>query len=256
MGNRTKNIVGQRYGRLTVLERDFEDPRVLTQKASFWKCQCDCGNIITVNYSNLSRGQTKSCGCLSKESRNSLDDLSGKKFGRITVLELDKTYRHEHNIKNHSAYWLCKCDCGKIFSTTRERLLNKKIQSCGCLVSKGEQKITKYLENSKINFISQYCIPEFRFEETNGIPRFDYAIFSQTNELLFLLEYHGKQHYCYEDSFWDTEENYYKRIKRDKEKEKYCESNNIALEIISYKDYPILENKLKEVIRKYLVEKR
>ena len=35
-------------------------------------------------------------------------DISGKKFGRITVLK----YAYS---KNYRAYWLCKCDCGKEF---------------------------------------------------------------------------------------------------------------------------------------------
>ena len=30
----------------------------------FWKCQCDCGNTISVYSSNLLGGITKSCGCI------------------------------------------------------------------------------------------------------------------------------------------------------------------------------------------------
>ena len=30
-----------------------------------WKCQCDCGNIITVRGADLWNGHTKSCGCIS-----------------------------------------------------------------------------------------------------------------------------------------------------------------------------------------------
>ena len=37
------NLVGQKYGRLTVLERvDNVKGRVA------WKCECDCGNQVTV----------------------------------------------------------------------------------------------------------------------------------------------------------------------------------------------------------------
>lgn len=35
--------------------------------SAYWKCKCDCGNIITVRGTNLRNGKTKSCGCLSKE---------------------------------------------------------------------------------------------------------------------------------------------------------------------------------------------
>ena len=29
-----------------------------------WKCECQCGNICFVSSSNLTRGYTKSCGCV------------------------------------------------------------------------------------------------------------------------------------------------------------------------------------------------
>lgn len=52
-----------------------------------------------------------------------LIDLTGRRFGRLTVIELDET--------NHKR-WICKCDCGK---TTRSDSLGLRrgwIQSCGC----------------------------------------------------------------------------------------------------------------------------
>lgn len=58
---------GKVYGRLKVLERDKNyvkkslDGKVLKSKA-VWKCQCVCGNIVSVRASNLRDGHTKSCG--------------------------------------------------------------------------------------------------------------------------------------------------------------------------------------------------
>lgn len=57
----TKDIKGQRFGKLTVLERDLDNQ---TYEGAFWKCQCDCGNIITTSGKNLRLGHTQSCGCL------------------------------------------------------------------------------------------------------------------------------------------------------------------------------------------------
>lgn len=48
--------VGQRFGKLVVLERG---PR---GKNTRWLCLCDCGNKVTVDASSLKRG-THSCGC-------------------------------------------------------------------------------------------------------------------------------------------------------------------------------------------------
>lgn len=60
------HLVGQRFGRLTVLEKTNE--RLGERKHHVvWKCQCDCGNIAYVTTSNLNHGNTKSCGCLRRE---------------------------------------------------------------------------------------------------------------------------------------------------------------------------------------------
>ena len=48
------DLTGQRFGRLTVLER--------TELK--WLCKCDCGNKKIVAGGHLVSGDTKSCGCL------------------------------------------------------------------------------------------------------------------------------------------------------------------------------------------------
>lgn len=52
-------LVGQRFGRLTVLERLGANAR----KEVMWRCQCDCGNIVDVPTANLRSKRTVSCGC-------------------------------------------------------------------------------------------------------------------------------------------------------------------------------------------------
>ena len=53
------DLTGQRFGRLTVIER-AENTKA--GKAT-WLCKCECGNIKVIPAKNLSRG-TISCGCL------------------------------------------------------------------------------------------------------------------------------------------------------------------------------------------------
>ena len=59
-------------------------------------------------------------------------DLTGKKFGRLTVLGRDMTRGQEPNT-HKSAYWKCLCDCGNEKSVRSDKLRNGQIQSCGCL---------------------------------------------------------------------------------------------------------------------------
>lgn len=55
------DLTGQRFGRLTVIERAG------TKKGhATWLCICDCGKESTVKGSSLTSGMTRSCGCLYK----------------------------------------------------------------------------------------------------------------------------------------------------------------------------------------------
>jgi hypothetical protein len=58
-----KDRTGQKFGRLTVI--------CLCPKSSlrdFWTCRCDCGNKINLHTRAFTSGNTKSCGCLRKET--------------------------------------------------------------------------------------------------------------------------------------------------------------------------------------------
>lgn len=55
-----KDITGCKYGKLTALRPIGS----ATYGGILWECKCDCGNLHTVEYSNLIRGRVKSCGCL------------------------------------------------------------------------------------------------------------------------------------------------------------------------------------------------
>lgn len=119
--SRLKNLAGKRFGKLTVLERaESKNGR------TYWKCRCDCGNEISVIASNLLRGNTKSCGCSSVEyaNKHKYIDLSGEKFGKLTVLRRTK-------MKDRNAYWLCRCECGLEKEISMTALRNGQ-KSCGC----------------------------------------------------------------------------------------------------------------------------
>jgi hypothetical protein len=62
-----KDLVGQTFGKLTVIAHD--DSYKATASNGWkhkWKCECECGNIISVFGSNLTRLHTTSCGCASR----------------------------------------------------------------------------------------------------------------------------------------------------------------------------------------------
>lgn len=58
------DLIGTRFGRLTVLER--LDERTSSGKVQ-WRARCDCGNEIDVITRSLTSGNTKSCGCYCRD---------------------------------------------------------------------------------------------------------------------------------------------------------------------------------------------
>jgi hypothetical protein len=61
-----KDMIGKRFGRLTVIEFAGMNYR----RSATWRCLCDCGNEKTVDGNCLRMGWTRSCGCLNDEMRH------------------------------------------------------------------------------------------------------------------------------------------------------------------------------------------
>ena len=59
-------------------------------------------------------------------------DLTGQKFGRLTVIRQAEDYVNP-NTGKHSAKWECQCECGNIKVVVRNDLCSGKTLSCGCL---------------------------------------------------------------------------------------------------------------------------
>lgn len=108
-----KDLTGIRIGKLTVLEPTAQRIR----NALVWKCQCDCGNIIFVESRRLKPGVIYSCGCEKMLWENE-KDLTGLCFGKLTVMG-----KSQNRTKDGNPLWRCKCSCGNVIETTRNRLI-------------------------------------------------------------------------------------------------------------------------------------
>lgn len=70
-----------------------------------------------------------------------IKDLTNKTFeSGITALEFVE-------IKNHAAYWKCKCHCGNIFIARGADLTNGHTKSCGCIRNKKIKEIGQKSEH-------------------------------------------------------------------------------------------------------------
>jgi hypothetical protein len=88
------NLVGQKFGRLTVLDRDISASSGAGHHVKFI-CICDCGNKVSVSGTNLRRGISKSCGCLRGDSikqRNVTHCLTGTRLHKIWIGMKERCY--------------------------------------------------------------------------------------------------------------------------------------------------------------------
>ena len=104
--------------------------------------------------------------------------------------------------------------------------------------SRGEITIEEILEMNDVNFKEEYSFPDLT--APNGTPlRFDFAIFDDEDNLLFLIEYQGKQHYQASSKFGGAKALYRQQF-NDNLKRRYCGLHNIILIEIPYTDEHLL----------------
>lgn len=85
--SRVIDLAGQTYGRLTVLSRSPRSGR------AYWNCICECGGSASVLGKSLRRGDTRSCGCIQKET------IAKRNFRHGLGAERSKEYRCWLHIK-------------------------------------------------------------------------------------------------------------------------------------------------------------
>lgn len=86
MHGNIKDITGQRYGNLVVIE--LTDLKLPSKRSRVWKCKCDCGNICYKTSEDLKdpRRKTCSCGCKSRAKRT----FPNKFVPREHITKVDK----------------------------------------------------------------------------------------------------------------------------------------------------------------------
>lgn len=84
-----KDLTGQRFGRLEVIEIDNR-PQNGKHPRIFWICKCDCGNYTSSRSDGLKSGAKKSCGCLKAE---------------ISAKNVSKNHKHKQSLTRLYQIW-------------------------------------------------------------------------------------------------------------------------------------------------------
>lgn len=74
---RAIDITGQRFGRLVALAREGSQKN----EGWTWRCVCDCGSEVVSTSRNLRSGNTRSCGCLRRETTSARSRKHGASNG-------------------------------------------------------------------------------------------------------------------------------------------------------------------------------
>ena len=165
-GHNFIDLTGKQFGRWQVMERTTNDLKGKTQ----WLCKCACenGTEAIVSGTSLISGHSKSCGCLKREkiSEFFLVDLTGKQFGRLTVIE------RFGSSKNGSPLWLCDCECGEKTIVLGDSLRTGKTKSCGCWQKEqvsGENSV-RWVGGKNFVFFDTYAPRLGEFEKVRRNP--------------------------------------------------------------------------------------
>ncbi len=113
---------GARFGALTILERVMR-PAGEKRSGHFYRCRCDCGEIVVRQRDTIVTREYATCGC--GIQRN----LAGRVYGRLTVLN---EYRRIDG-PGRNTEWKVTCACGNQSWVRASALKSGKTRSCGCL---------------------------------------------------------------------------------------------------------------------------
>lgn len=153
-------LLGMRFGKLIVIKQ-------LPSKNSrtYWLCQCDCGNIVEVCGRELTKGDTKSCGCIRSIGAATIEtilqqfNISYQKEYSFEDLKYIRPLRFDFAIFNKKGNLFCliEYDGQQHFTTT------------GGWNTKDQVKITQERDNIKNNYCKKHQIPLIRISYTDKV---------------------------------------------------------------------------------------
>ena len=106
MSGKSKDLSGQKFGRLTALYKLNN----YHKRATYWLCVCDCGNLREVQGGTLINGRSRSCGCLVKDTNSTHGKTNTRLYHTWNNIKA-RCYNHKNKrYENYGARGIVMCD--------------------------------------------------------------------------------------------------------------------------------------------------
>lgn len=121
---RRLNLVGEHYGRLTVVSCTNHKQN----GCYMWRCVCDCGVEVDVRADHLKRGEISSCGCLRKGLQKGVASKHGgacdgqreRLYGVWAGMHYRCSNPHHMHYKNYGGRGIGVCEEWNDYAVFRE----------------------------------------------------------------------------------------------------------------------------------------
>lgn len=167
-----EDLIGKRFGRLTVLYRMPNHITPSGQTKTIWKCKCDCGKECEVYATQLRKGK-ESCGCVSEEEKKRKEFVKELiKNEKKQKYDYVKTLVRNGNIQSRDyddetqkliKEYLNKKEKDEIQKTKRKNLAR----------IKSAQKKKEYLETNSLAYNYPELVKEWNAEKNGDISPYD-----------------------------------------------------------------------------------
>ena len=115
-----------------------------------------------------------------------------------------------------------------------------------CRNSKGELFIKQILDVNNIKYKQQYKFNNLRYKD---LLKFDFAIIDNKENVEYLIEFNGEQHYKFKTKFHKSQEGFIISQYRDSLKLSYCLENDIPFYVIKFDDD--INSKMNDILKKH-----
>lgn len=212
---------------------EYVDGYIEPHKKAKFRCK-ECGHVWECTAYEVYTGNSHCPNCLKYSALFSEEDIKM----RLELNNPDVEYVDGYIGSLDKATFHCKV-CDNLWETIAFSVYSGKTGCPKCASSKGEKRVSKYLNNKGIEYEAQYIFDDCK--NIYALP-FDFYL-PQYN---ICIEYDGEYHFMpirisKSVTISQAEENFKMVQLRDKIKTDYCKNNNIMLIRIPYTEFDNIE---------------